>query len=157
MKIWLTKFPLPPSINEQLAPSRGRLIKTKKARDYDEKVKMWIFVNRDGLTKAQSVLLPFVQTGFGLRIDSFFAFQEQRILCKSARAKDWVRVLDANNRLKSAIDGLSAGLGIDDKFIFTGLCEKVICKSSVDEGVTFLVQPVRLRTLQDVQTQMENS
>jgi hypothetical protein len=149
MEFWLDGFPMPPSINEQLMSVRGRLIKTKKAREFDKQVNEYCRANRAIIKEIKKELTPALAMQ-GLKIDCFFAFHEDRLVTKTKKAKDWLKVLDANNRLKSTLDGISKALEIDDKFFIAGNCEKVSCKSLEDQRVLIRIKPQNLKNLEAV-------
>lgn len=149
IEFWLDDFPLPPSINEQLMSVRGRLIKTKKAREFDKQVDEYCRANRAKLNEIKETLIPALSLQ-GLKIDCFFIFHEDRLVTKTKKAKDWLKVLDANNRLKSTLDGISKALQIDDKFFIAGNCEKVSCKSLGEQRVLIRIKPQNLKSLEQV-------
>lgn len=144
---------MPPSINQQLMSVRGRMIKTRVAHQFDSEVNRFIIKNLRNAEKIRDEIRPILKEN-GLRIDCFFCFHEPRVLTKTKKAKDWVKVLDANNRLKSTLDAVSRLIGVDDKFFFTGICEKVICKSLDEEQVIIKITPTTLRTLDQIKKQI---
>lgn len=129
------------------------MIKTNKAREYDNRVKEYIDKNIENAVRAKRELSDVVANKFsGLSVDCYFSFNESRIITKTKKAESWVKVLDANNRLKSCLDAVSKTIGIDDKFFITGVCEKVICKDGQDESVTIVIKKTMIRTIDQALT-----
>ncbi len=157
-EIILLGIPLPPSANEQLMTARPngkrftRMIKTLKARAFDDDLRLWMLKNKSEIfeirEKAKAMISDDSKTF--LRVDCYFAFQNDRLFSKTKKAKDFVKRLDANNRLKSSLDALSHILNIDDRYFWTGLCEKVSCESAHDEQVIIKVSAWTAKTISQV-------
>lgn len=160
-EIILSGIPLPPSANEQLMTARPngkrftRMIKTLKARAFDDDLRLWMLKNKDQIFQIRQHAKAMVsdETKTYLRVDCYFAFQNDRLFSKTKRAKDFVKRLDANNRLKSSLDALSHILNIDDRYFWTGLCEKVSCDSAQDEQIIMKVSAWTAKTINQVTTQ----
>ncbi len=151
LKIWLAGFPVPPSINAQSAVVNGRMIKTREARIYDAQVALFIQKNKTRLKQITELLKPQIEDGkLALNVDCFIAFHSERVFTRSAKAESWAKTIDANNRLKSCLDGLVRALDVDDKYFFAGNCEKITCASEYDEQVVFCIQLFEPRRLSDI-------
>lgn len=118
---WLDNFPMPPSSNAMYASVRGRLIKSKEGRTFESEYKLYELLKRPELLAKKTTLLEACNAGYVLKIDAYFLFPKEKLFTK----QNVVKKMDANNRLKPALDGLSYCLGIDDKMFFSGTCEKI--------------------------------
>lgn len=149
----IRKFPMPPSINAQLKTSkrfRG-LSKTKVAVEYDKMADLYCALNRLKLNQLNKVFSALIDKKMMLVVDAYFVFDKRRLFSQTKKAKDLVKVLDANNRLKSALDWFSKAIKIDDKFIFAGNCEKINCNDPADEQVIFIIRAKHPRTLEEIE------
>lgn len=146
-------MPMPPSINRQLASVKGRLIKTSEARNHEREISVFSLKHQSDCKKARIQIEQWIKDQ-GLQVDCFFVFHEERLLTKTKKAESWLKVLDANNRLKSSLDAISRIISVDDKYFVTGICEKVSCKSLDEERVIYRISPTKLRTVDQIQSQM---
>jgi Holliday junction resolvase RusA-like endonuclease len=148
--IWIYDLPLPPSVNEYLMPIAGptkysfnrgrrfqqaRLVKTAIHKKYEQIVEYWINKNKESVTTLQKLISSEMNHNlkankpFALKIDMYFVFEKSRILTKNNKAER----LDRDNRIKPLQDQLSKIIGIDDKYIFSGNAEKLICSTKEEE------------------------
>lgn len=169
--IWLVNFPLPPSVNEYLMPvsgglarnkkgklyEKGRWVKTEPHRVYVKKCNEWAVLHNTAWVQIKDQIQGEVRAAraankkFGFRVDAFFAFENSRLWTQ----ENTPQRLDADNRLKPCRDALADLLGIDDKYFFSGSCEKVSTPSK-DQECTFLrISPMTPRTLQDLKMQIK--
>lgn len=135
----LTNFPIPPSINKQLASVNGRLIKTSAAKYFDAKVNLY------ALKKFREIDLikENLKSDDLLKVDCYFIFNQSRLIGK----KGQIKALDVNNYLKSALDGLVKCLEIiDDKQFVAHTVEKLTCESESDEQIIFVISKTSLRS-----------
>ena len=110
--MYILKFPMPPSVNQSLMSVRGRLIKTNVARMFDGHVQKFKLLNHHKLETLNQILKQKIEEGYVIRVDTFFVFHSTRIIGK----KYQVKTLDANNRIKAALDGLVKCLtDVDEK------------------------------------------
>ncbi len=163
--IWLTRMPIPPSVNASLIPRPVRKLSQKNGKAYwgagqrlspqsiefKKAVSAYGKVNRFALDRIASNLKKLVEQGWVLRVDVFIAFEESRVFSSPNRK---ILQLDGNNRIKPLLDGVASLLGIDDSVFFRGDCEKVTTASKESECTLVRIQPVRPRTLQQIQQLM---
>ena len=151
--IVLVGFPLPPSFNEQHMPSRGRLVKTRVAREYDAHVAHYQMRHHQKLLEIRNTLGPMMEH-HALKVNFYFMFHKHRLFTKTKRADSWCKSLDATNRIKSAQDAVARVLGIDDKFHFQHYVEKVACENSVSEQVVITLELARPREFAEVMQEL---
>lgn len=133
----LTNFPIPPSINKQLASVNGRLIKTSAAKYFDAKVNLYALKKFREIEKIKEL----IKEGDLLKVDCLFVFHKKRLIGK----KNQIKTLDVNNYLKSALDGLVKCLEIDDKFFISHHVEKLTCEHEHDEQIIFSISKAELK------------
>lgn len=118
-------------------PSKGRLIKTQAARNFDQMIWRYKLTNFHNIELVKSKLGEIIDAGNFLAAHFVFCFPESRLFTK----KNELKKIDSTNRLKSAEDAVSKILEIDDKYFVQTTAERIIaCKSSNAEGyfhVTF--------------------
>lgn len=166
MTLWITAFPLPPSINEYLIPVSGRMktsktgksyrgsawVKTAKHRLFEEDCLTWRYKNHslfkrafDSLRELKDIYLkdkkPFV-----LRVDTYFVFHYKRVWALDGAIKR----LDADNRLKPCLDAISRLFEIDDSHFFAGGCEKVTTDDKAAEGAYIRISIVAPRKIESI-------
>lgn len=156
--IWLAGCPLPPSVNEYLMVIRGRLVKSPVHREYTGKWQMWALRNRATFEPIKAHLhdivkrMEVLKRPVAFQVDCFFAFEHSRIFTLNGK----IQQLDANNRLKPALDGLVSVLDIDDKYFFAGNCEKISTPTKDSECSMMRIVPMKPRTLQEVRSIMNS-
>jgi Holliday junction resolvase RusA-like endonuclease len=133
----IKRFPIPPSINKQLAFFKGRFIKTTEARIFDQKVQIFKLRNCKLLDEIKSS----IKEKQNLKVDCYFIFHEKRLISK----KSEIKTLDVNNYLKSALDGLVKCLEIDDKFFIAHHIEKLTCENESDEQIIFIINDFEIK------------
>lgn len=119
---------MPPTTNKQLTVSRGRIIKSSLARQFDYELNTYLTRNLKTMREINRDLMRYVSGGMMIRVDTYFCFDHTDLITKDNRPK----VIDTNNRIKSTIDGVSKGIGIDDRYFTQGFAEKVIKWKSSD-------------------------
>lgn len=150
--ITLSRLPIPPSINQQLAVRGQRLRKTVKAHEHDWQLKRWI---QENIEKVNFYRQHFEQKlkenkGLMLRVDCHFVFFKDRLLTKTQKAESPIKTLDANNRLKACLDNVAEIIQVDDKHFATGLCEKLYCENKQNEQVIVVIQETQLRSVEEL-------
>lgn len=128
------KLPVPHSVNRSFIVARGRIIKSKHARGFDEEVSKFIQVNNHFCSQARSLAQAWVTQGYLLSVDTIFYFKRQRLFTVSKSAKFTVKALDLNNRIKPLMDAVSLICGVDDRYFFQHFFEKkVLTSDKLDE------------------------
>lgn len=153
--MWVVRFPMPPSVNNYLMPTRVkgshtmRLVKTEIHRKFMSQCLTWRSYNYKTLAPMIDKLKRMKDETeaegrqFALRVDAYFAFGPERI-----------KVNDANNRLKPVLDGIVKVLEIDDRYFYSGICEKVLIGSKEFECTYLKISPMIPRTLSQIQDQI---
>lgn len=155
--IVISGLPIPPSTNKQLIPIRRgrntRFIKSKEARAFDSKIELFDVVHKNRLADIHNSLRAVLTKGdyIGLEVNCYFVFNHNQVITTSKQAQHKFKRMDANNRLKSMIDAVSKLIGIDDSYILTGLCEKVICLPTQQEQAIVTIKKIKLRTLTEIE------
>lgn len=144
-------FPMPPSVNQSLRPIRsgrmaGRLVKTKEAQKFERAYKQAAIKNQAVFKEAKTIFEKSLGPTSGLKVDCFFAFPLSKLVTKPGPDRK-MKQLDANNRLKGAIDGLAFCLGIDDRHFISGNCEKIALSEANELGphLIAVIQQQKLR------------
>lgn len=166
--IWLTNFPLPPSVNEYLMPiaggwatsktgktyRKGRWVKTKIHTDYVKHCELWAKKNAQGFNSISNDLKKAVMEArenkkrICFRVDAYFIFHEPRIWTVNNIPEQ----LDADNRLKPCRDALAKILDIDDKYFFSGFFEKVTAPSKDQECTFIRITETIPKDIQDIRS-----
>ena len=139
---------MPPTANRQVMPSRGRLVKTKDAREFDTAVAIFQMRQHEKLKDVRKKLTSLFELNSQLTlfVSFYFVFEKKRLFTKSKKADSWVKTIDASNRLKSVQDGLTKAIGIDDKFHFQNYVEKIYCDSPSQEQVIIKIETSQARS-----------
>jgi|WetSurMetagenome_2_1015567.scaffolds.fasta_scaffold283741_2 hypothetical protein len=154
--IWISDFPLPPSVNEYLTPIRGRMIKTKVHRDFLQRCMIWSLRSKTTVDLAKDRFMTMkqemerVQKYSAFRVDCFFAFHHSRVFTKNGLVKQ----LDADNRMKPAMDAIVKIFEIDDRLFFSGRCEKITTDFKEKECSLIRICPMTPKTLSEMKTQI---
>lgn len=146
--IEMRRLPIPPSINKQLAFSRGRFIKGNAARMFDAQIDRYSILFYKSLSHNRAILQSWGECE--LEIELFFVFYKDRIISKTKKAKSKYKSIDSNNRIKSAIDGVAKLLNFDDKFIFKETSHKVTCDDIKSEQLIVRISQCKPKTLSDI-------
>jgi Holliday junction resolvase RusA-like endonuclease len=123
-----------------------RILKTRKARIFDNQVILWKLQNKEKLDKINREIEVYRDKGYPFRLDIYFAFAHSRLWTKDKR----IKILDVNNFLKSAIDGLCKCICLDDKLFFSHFVEKVEVETLEEERIIFKLTPSSNRTLSKI-------
>jgi hypothetical protein len=116
------------------------MIKTKQARLFNNQVNHYIY--RCNQKEEFKLLKEIVDSGHSLRVDAYFIFPRSKLITK----KNTLKKIDANNRLKPALDGLADLIGIDDSHFVSGNCQKVIGLDSEKSYIHFVISKDTIQT-----------
>lgn len=169
--VWLTNFPVPPSVNEYLVPvasnkyaldrrgkpyQKAHFVKSDIHRQYLQRCYEWRAYHNVSFGKIQAQLHAALMRSraerkpFALRVDHYFAFEYDRIWTVNNIAQQ----LDVDNRLKPCRDALAELLGIDDKYFFSGYFEKLTTRSKELECSIIRISQATPRTLAEIKAMM---
>ena len=137
-------LPMPHSVNRNFILSRGRFIKSRDARLFDSEVRVWMQRRKSALREMQALARSWVAQGYVLRVDVDFFFERKRLFSTTKKAKDFVKSIDVNNRIKPLLDAVVLIIGIDDKFFFEHFITKKACKAHEQEHCKVTVLPIKL-------------
>lgn len=137
-------FPMPHSVNRNFILSHGRFIKSRDARLFDSEVRVWAEKRKSAVREMQAIAKSWVTSGHVLRVDVDFFFERKRLFSTTRKAKDFVKSIDVNNRIKPLLDAVVFIIGIDDKFFFEHFVTKKVCKSHQQEHCRVAVLPIKL-------------
>lgn len=167
MICWITKFPLPPSVNQYLMPVAGAMkfnkktgrayrgagwVKTAIHRAFEEDCQTWRYKNHSIFKKAFDSLKEVKDTYsrdgkfLTLRVDTYFVFHAKRVWAVDGHIKR----IDADNRLKPCLDAISRLFEIDDSHFFAGGCEKVTTDNKEEEGAYIRISLMTPRKLEHI-------
>ena len=157
-------LPMPPTANTMYETTvnryydkKGKLrFKTGKMKSDDlEKFQQDCTVfklqNQERVKTIEMIMVGLIEQGYIFRLDSFFSFKKDRVLCKKGNPKR----LDADNRRKALQDGVSKIFGIDDKYFFSGNAEKIICDKNEQQGTIIRITATKVRTHDEVMTMIQ--
>lgn len=140
--IKIVSFPLAPSANEAYFVTRyGKMAPTAIYRCFERACKKWRAGRPDTAEMIEHRLNAWLEIGLMIRVDAYFVFERGRLWTLDGRPQK----LDANNRLKPALDGLVACLRIDDLYFWADHVEKVQCSFADQERTVFVLSPMRPR------------
>lgn len=141
-KIILQNIPMPYTVNKGFFISRGRIIKSREAREFDKALLSWVTCNNLLSAIAASKAQGWVADGMLLQVNLTFFFKKERLFSKSRRAKDFVKQIDVNNRIKPALDAVSRIICIDDKFFWSHFVTKNV--TTFPEHFSAEILPLKL-------------
>lgn len=128
-RIVIDSFPMPPSANALYSGGRfsqkSRRWKSDEYNFYLSQVAGWATHNYALVKKIRDIANEAMAKGFAVRVDTYFCFPEDSLFCKSKKAKDRVKELDASNRIKAAHDTFAKIIQVDDRHFWAGWYEKV--------------------------------
>lgn len=133
-EILISNFPMPPTTNKQLifGRNKSRFIKSSEARKFDHEVGIYFLKFEKEFTLMHKKLyVNVVLNEFIVCVTTDFVFPYEKIFTKQAKPK----TIDANNRIKSVLDGLAFCTRIDDKYYFEGNYKKIACKNTQNPHV----------------------
>lgn len=122
--IYLLEFPFPPGLNHLYAHYRGRRIKSKEGKAYDDDCKIW-GLRSDAITAASTLKDRLKDPWILVRVDAWLGFNYSDLFSKEGLRKK----RDSSNYIKALHDGLSLALGIDDHRFFAGLTKPALVAS----------------------------
>lgn len=144
--IKLDKLPMPPTSNKLYSSFRGRLVKSKVGREFEEKIEFYALTNKRQIQAAKHKIKALFDIGFkGLKIDCTFIFHKNKVIGQKGQFKR----IDASNRLKQTHDSLSKLIEIDDSLFFEGTFSKKTCESIKDEQVIINISGTNLTNFED--------
>jgi hypothetical protein len=150
----LDNLPMPPTSNNSYTPmvikGQTRFLATRSLKAYQESMREWRLQHLSLIAAARAELFDPIlgRPKFGvLRVDRFFAFHRAALWTNEMQPKQ----LDGTNRIKPLDDALAElVLGLDDKYFFSGVAEKVEARDNQRECalvVLSLMQPQTLSNL----------
>lgn len=144
----LYKFPIPPTVNRQYMPSRGRLIKSTEARQYDTRVETFVLLNKRKIEAFKEHAYYLLVESPYLSITTIFVFHRSKLLTK----KDKLKKIDVSNRLKSCHDNFAKVIGLDDSHFVNVNAKFAICEDEKDEQVIIELarEPINLLHFEDI-------
>lgn len=149
MAIWIYGLPLPPSVNTYLKANGYRVYKSTLHKHYRRECELWAKTKGklfEEIVKAlhakrnEEKALGHVGA---FRVDTFLAMNSARFA-----------ISDVDNRLKALRDALSACTGIDDRYFYSGNCEKVEIHGPENECAVVRIESMRPRSLSDIRDLM---
>ncbi|MEJ5328479.1 MAG: RusA family crossover junction endodeoxyribonuclease [Candidatus Bathyarchaeia archaeon] len=140
----IDELPMPHSVNRNFIFSHGRFIKSRDARLFDSEVRVWAEKRKSAVKEMQALARSWVTSGYVLRVDIDFFFERKRLFSTTSRAKDFVKSIDVNNRIKPLLDAVVLIIGVDDKFFFEHFVTKKACKAHEQEHCKVSVLPIKL-------------
>lgn len=117
--------------------------KSDSLKLFQEKCLIYKKSHPQRLDKIRAECLKWIQAGYVLRVDTYFAFEHSRLWTEKMRPQQ----LDADNRRKPMQDEVGKLLEIDDKYFFSGFIEKVSCINKDFECSIVKISPVLARGL----------
>ncbi len=166
---WITNFPIPPSTNELYETNVTKVwkksLKTgkpymgfKTSRRRSAELEKFLLeclsfknANYQLIQKMRPEILKWISEGSVLRLDSWVAFERSRIWTKDGQPQ----VIDADNRRKALQDGISKILDLDDKWVYSGIMEKVTCESKDLEQSVIKISPFKCRSLNEIKEMIQ--
>jgi Holliday junction resolvase RusA-like endonuclease len=135
-------FPLSPSINASLRPSKTtkQFIKTDQMNIWEDKVFIWKLKN--GALLHDIYEHQKVYKG-PLKIDFVFVFHKPRIINKEGTIKTAKN--DCNNFLKNSLDAFCKLIGIDDSRANKHTIERAICENESDQQTLIRIEPCEIQ------------
>lgn len=121
--IAIHNFPVPPSYNECLMPSGGRLIKTGVSRFYEGNAAIWKAKNKDSANIISEIMKEWIKESM-ISVSVIIAWPYDSVFTKSKDAMHKIKSLDVTNRIKPLHDRLVDCFGVDDMYFFTDYSEK---------------------------------
>lgn len=121
---------------------------SKELEHFKTQCKSFYNLNYEKIDSISEIMQGWINKGMVIRLDCYVAFEYSRIFTLEHNPKQ----LDADNRHKGLQDALSTMLKIDDKFIFSGIIEKVTCENKQDEQCIVSFEPMKPRTINDIRS-----
>lgn len=144
--ITFSEFPMPPSSNHLYSAYKGRLIKSKEGRLFDQRCHEWAFFRKSMIEREKQRIEAIRANGKGFNVTCLFIFHKKRLIGQ----KGQIKRLDASNRLKACHDAFARIMGIDDSLFISGEFEKVTCEDIEQEQVIITLEPASLRTFESL-------
>lgn len=153
----LNDLPFPITVNESLASVKGRLIKTKKAREYLHSMEIWTKKNQWFIDQCKVIIKKWMISKTPLRVDTFLAWPESEVLVdtKNKTAIHWAQQKDGTNRIKQLHDALSEILEIDDRYFFYSDCSKIISDNDQKKCMV-TIQPTKILKMNDIENYLKS-
>ena len=124
---------MPPSENSAYLnlPGRGRC-PSGKLKAFTQKINGWCSTNAVFVQELRERLYG----SEALHVDLYFLFHWRSLYTKDGRVKR----LDAQNRIKCALDALGDVIAIDDRHIFSGSYAKLECDPATPERCIVVIR-----------------
>lgn len=163
--IWINSLPVPPSAND-MYETTGRIVTkrnksgkiytgvktgrygSKELEHFKKQCKSFYDLNKVKIDEISLILQDWINQGMVLRLDCYVALERARVWTLDNKAKQ----IDADNRRKALQDAISSMLNINDKWIFSGIMEKVTCENKPDEQCFLCFTPMKPRTINDIRS-----
>lgn len=122
---------MPPTINKSYATVGNRRVSTAVLREFKALTHIWSVGNRARLRRIEKKIHD--TQGAKLCLVLIFKFEEQKLFLKDKKTP---RRLDTSNRIKAAEDAITGLLGIDDRWVFKIIAEKITApRDAVDASL----------------------
>ena len=153
--IIIKNFPFPPSANEMYATNvhkfKSGAIRTSKRRSkilefFYEQCDLFEKINKKNIDAIKAQLNKWIAQGQVLGMDCYVVVEHSRVWTKDGNPQQF----DADNRRKALQDGICEILGIDDKYVFRGITEKVTCNRKDSECSIIKIYPMQGKSLQNL-------
>ena len=149
--IVIRNFPFPPSANEMYAtnvhkykkPDGKMGVKTSQRRsevleNFYTQCDLFEKINKKNMDLIRSQIEKWIGQGRMLGMDCYVVVEYDRVITKDGKPHQF----DADNRRKALQDGICSILGIDDKYVFRGITEKVTCNRKDSECAIIKIYPM---------------
>lgn len=146
MILVLDRLPLPPTSNHMyatiMAGGRPIRIPSRESKAFKQAVQVWRLQNLQLSNLARAEF-----SGHAIQIDRYFAFRRERLWTLDGRPKS----IDATNFIKPLDDALAEYvLGFDDRWFWSGTCEKIQAASPQDECALVVLTQMKPATLEEL-------
>lgn len=143
----ITKWPMPPTSNKLYSSFRGRLVKSKDGRAYDDKLDLFKMLYKRKLDVVKNQLKSLIEEhGKCLKISTVFVFHKNKVIGQKGQMKK----LDATNRIKQVHDHLARLLEIDDCYFTNSIIDKATCDDPKEEQVIITISSGQLIRFEDL-------
>lgn len=174
--IILFNLPVPPSVNKiygnRVVPvfsfgSKKKFAVTRKKEkcllDFESKLNVWMILNKEIVNSARIFMENNIKLGNQLQVDCYINIPEGQLMTKEktkgrgefkiVTEKSAPKGVDANNYIKSALDGLTKMTGVDDKYFIKGLYEKTKKEAGLP-CMTIVIKGTNIRTFQSLKNDL---
>jgi hypothetical protein len=116
-----------------------RRVPKKELTRFKLDCEIWGMKHARYLFRVKAKVKEFINNGKEIEVQRYFLFNTSKIYTKEHKPK----IFDVSNRVKAIDDAVAKMIGVDDKYTFRGISEKIDCGSNFNPCIWIIIKPMK--------------